>query len=82
MWSRLSSGRLKVCASLRRWLDEVRLYRRDQAGRIVKERDHLMDCTRYLLMSGMDRARVPRPVTRETSYTVYDGGGQTQSWMQ
>ncbi|MCG7598399.1 hypothetical protein MHM84_01205 [Halomonas sp. McH1-25] len=47
---RLSSGRLKVFSTLQHWLGEFRLYRRDEKGRIVKENDHLMDATRYLVM--------------------------------
>jgi len=56
VWGMLSGGRMKVFASLRNWLAEVRLYRRDERGHIVKERDHLMDATRYLVMSGLTRA--------------------------
>ncbi|HEU0283147.1 MAG TPA: terminase family protein, partial [Gallionella sp.] len=49
VWQRLSTGRLKVFESCRNWLSEYRLYRRDEKGRIVKENDHLMDDTRYLI---------------------------------
>lgn len=49
VWQRLSTGRLKVFASLNHWFGEYRLYRRDEKGRIVKENDHLQDCTRYLV---------------------------------
>jgi len=52
-WMALSSGKLKVFESLLPWFDEYRLYRRDEKGKIVKERDHLMDCTRYFMMSGI-----------------------------
>lgn len=48
MWSRLSSGRLKVFSSLQSFLGEIRLYRRDEKGQIVKKNDHLMDAARYL----------------------------------
>lgn len=48
VWNRLSTGRLKVFSSLSNWLTEFRLYRRDERGRVVKENDHEMDCTRYL----------------------------------
>ena len=47
---RLSSGRLKVFSTLQHWIAEYRLYRRDERGRVVKENDHLMDATRYLVM--------------------------------
>lgn len=53
VWSRLSTGRLKVFAGLQNWRTEFRLYRRDEKGKIVKENDHLMDATRYLIMTGL-----------------------------
>lgn len=62
VWERLSTGRLKVFATCRNWLAEYRLYRRDEAGRIVKKFDHLMDATRYLVRSGLPLATV-EPVT-------------------
>ncbi len=58
VWERMSTGRLKVFKSCRNWLDEYRIYRRDDKGRIVKERDHLMDATRYLVKTGLSLARV------------------------
>lgn len=58
IYRRLVGGRLKVFRTLPNWLSEARLYRRDEKGKIVKERDHLMDATRYLVMSGMARAQV------------------------
>jgi len=54
VWTRLSHGRLKVFRSLSNWLAEYRLYRRDEKGKVVKEMDHLMDCTRYLIMTMED----------------------------
>jgi len=57
MWQRLSAGRLKVMTHLKNWLKEVRMYRRDDKGRIVKKHDHLMDATRYMVMS-LDVARI------------------------
>lgn len=56
-WQRMSTGRLKVFKSLLNWASEYRQYRRDEKGRIVKQNDHLMDTTRYWVMSGMDLAR-------------------------
>jgi phage terminase large subunit-like protein len=69
---RLSSGRLKVFRSLAGWLGEFRLYRRDDDGRVVKKRDHLMDATRYLVMTGM-RAGKTRPGDARRQ-THADGG--------
>lgn len=57
VWQRLSSGRLKVFKNLENWFREYRLYRRNEDGRIVKSNDHLMDATRYLILSGLDEAR-------------------------
>lgn len=63
VWTRLSTGRLKVFSTLTNWRAEYRLYRRDEKGRVVKEHDHLMDTTRYLVMSGLDIAAFkPREV--------------------
>ncbi|MES9889517.1 MAG: terminase family protein [Candidatus Thiodiazotropha sp.] len=59
VYQALATGRLKVFRSLRNWLDEYRYYRRDESGRIVKERDHLMDCTRYLYNGGLRLAGLP-----------------------
>jgi hypothetical protein len=56
VFQRLATGRLKVMKHLTNWLSECRIYRRDDKGRIVKKDDHLMDATRYLMMSGMDVA--------------------------
>ena len=59
IYRRLTSGRLKVFRTCTSWLSEVRLYRRDEKGKIIKERDHLMDATRYLVMTGMARGETP-----------------------
>ena len=53
VWERLSTGRLKVFRTLQSWLGEYRLYRRDEKGAIVKKDDHLMDATRYFIVSGL-----------------------------
>ena len=61
VWMRLSGGKLKVFTSCQNWFAEFRLYRRDDSGQIVKENDHLMDATKYLILSGLDRATVKMP---------------------
>lgn len=66
VWERMSTGRLKVFKSCRNWIDEYRIYRRDDKGRIVKERDHLMDATRYLVKTGIQHARL-KPRERQTA---------------
>lgn len=45
--NRLSVGKLKVFSTCSNFLQEYRIYARDKDGRIIKKRDHLMDCLRY-----------------------------------
>ncbi len=60
VFSRLSTGRLKVFNTCVKWLDEFRKYRYDDKQRIVKEHDHLMDATRYAIMSGLKLSRAAK----------------------
>lgn len=79
VWQRLSTGRLKVFKSMTSWLSEFRLYRRDEKGRIVKQNDHAQDATRYLVMSGIARAKVkPVPKPKSSNYGL---GGNSSGWM-
>jgi len=66
VWQLLVSGQLKVMASCTNWFREFRSYHRDDkgSGKIVKRNDHLMDATRYLIVSGrsiMSIEQRPRP---------------------
>ena len=45
----MNSGRLKVFASLSRYLEERRLYRRNERDQIVQDRDNLQDAARCLV---------------------------------
>ena len=58
VWERLSTGRLKIAKSLGNLRRELRLYHRDERGRIVKANDHGVDAMRYLMLSGEQVARV------------------------
>ena len=62
MWERLSTGRLKIARSLGNLRRELRLYHRDERGRIVKANDHGVDAMRYLMLSGAQIACVEAPV--------------------
>jgi len=73
VWSRLSTGRLKVARHLVDFFDEYRLYRRDENGRIVKEHDHYMDALRYLVMTGL---KIAKPI-RQTVVR----GAEGRSWF-
>jgi phage terminase large subunit-like protein len=59
-WQLLSEGRIKVFSNLTNFLAEIRLYHRDEKGKIHKSFDHLMDAWRYAMM-GRDLAKVKKP---------------------
>lgn len=79
VWQRLSTGRLKVFRSCQNWLSEYRLYRRDEKGAVVKSNDHIMDATRYLVMSGIERAKVKQVEKSQVQQEYYNGS--TGGWM-
>jgi hypothetical protein len=68
VWERLSEGRLKVFSTLQNWLGEFRIYRRDGKGKVVKKGDHLMDASRYLLMSGLQHATTKPNLQQDEHY--------------
>lgn len=57
VWEWFSTGRLKIFTSCQKLLSEYRLYRRDERGNIVESPDHALDALRYLVMSGLERAK-------------------------
>lgn len=59
VWLRLSTGKLKVFSHLSRLASEYLIYRRDERGKIIKEKDHLMDCLRYGV-NNINRATIRR----------------------
>ena len=63
---------------MRNWLAEYRLYRRDENGKIVKAHDHLMDATRYLIKSGLDRSKV-QPINKITATIPNAGAGDSSA---
>jgi phage terminase large subunit-like protein len=80
-WQMMSSGKLKVFASLGHWRQEFRLYARDKDGKVIKVNDHLMDAKRYLVMSGLGlmqtKPAVHPPVDPTANYQRY---GES-AWM-
>jgi phage terminase large subunit-like protein len=62
VWQMLSAGKLKVFRTCGSWLSEYRYYQRDEEGKVIKKNDHLMDATRYLIVSGLSVMTVqPEP---------------------
>ncbi len=84
VWQLLATGQLKVFKSCAAWWDEFTLYRRDDKGKVVKEKDHLMDAMRYGIMSEQEVADVP--LSRKKTKEVKEMPGAYQSktgnnWM-
>jgi hypothetical protein len=80
-WERLSTGRLKVFATCQHTRNEMRLYRRDERGKVVKENDHAMDALRYWVMTGIDIARAPAPIEAKTEPRYRNSFGGDGAWM-
>jgi len=74
VWQMLSTGKLKIFSTLTNLLEEYRLYRRDEKGNVVKQKDHLMDAKRYLVVSGLALACTEPTVTHTAPY-------QPRGWM-
>lgn len=57
VYSRLTEGRLKIFRTCANLIKELRIYRRNERGKIVKENDHLCDALRYLCMTNMSHGQ-------------------------
>jgi terminase large subunit-like protein len=80
MWNRMSTGRLKVFRNLSNWLQEFRLYRRDEKGNVVKQFDHEMDASRYL-ESRISEFKCKKPQeVKQVEY--YDPRERELGWME
>jgi phage terminase large subunit-like protein len=77
----MHAGKLKVFNSLSNLYSELRVYRRDKDGRVVKERDHAMDAMRYLVMSGRDRMRTKPEPEYDLPRQTYSPGERSFAWM-
>jgi len=73
----MATGRLKAFPSLVKYLEERRLYRRDETNQIVKDRDHLQDATRCLLSGESLLRPKPRPISAKANHIPVGGN----SWM-
>ncbi len=82
VWIRLSTGRLKIFQSCKRWLDEFRVFARDENGQIIQEaKFHGMAATRYALLNTLSQWRPAKPRVQkplpEYSWPSLNG----QRWM-
>lgn len=88
VWQQLANGMLKVFKSCVQWFEEFQIYRRDQKGKVVKEKDHLMDSTRYGIMSEDEVSDLPISRRRKVLDEEFPGqskfrnsNNQEVAWM-
>lgn len=67
VWNLLSSGKIRIFSHLHNFAKEYVLYRRDEKGKIIKEKDHLMDVLRYGIVE-LHRAKSKHQLVRAPSY--------------
>lgn len=80
LYKRMTTGRLKVFRSMTQWLEEFRIYRRDEKGKIIKDFDHLMDTSRYLNNSIVS-VGIIRPENKAVQIPGA-GSGLTSGWAR
>ncbi len=80
--TRMAAGKLKIFQSCQNLLSELRLYRRDERGRVVKERDHLCDSMRYLCMElhNVIKTKV-ETVPEDREYLTPERSYASTGWM-
>lgn len=81
VWTMLVTGQLKVSERCFNFLREFRQYHRDDKGKgkIVKKHDHLMDCGRYMVVSGLNVMKL-RPVV-QLPYVPQRNDDGDRGWM-
>ena len=95
VYSRMISGRLKVFKTCQKWFQEKRMYRRGalsasgapgdddrKMAEIVKKNDHLMDSTRYLVRSGLARAKSKAASVTTINPAPIPSGYGKLGWMR
>jgi hypothetical protein len=83
VWTRLSTGRLKVFHSLRHWLDEFRVFARDSNGQVIQEaKFHGQAATRYLLLNRLGQWRPEKPRVQKPLPEYSWPSQNAQNWMQ
>jgi len=83
-WQLMANGQLKIFKSCIGWWDEFRIYRRDEKGKVVKDKDHLMDAMRYGIMTENEVSDVPisRRRKEKEEYPAQMAGKHTgNGWM-
>lgn len=65
---RMLSGRFKVFSTCQAFLEEKRLYHRNDKGQIVKERDDIISAVRYAYMMLRNAASMGATKTKQKPY--------------
>lgn len=60
-----AAGKLKIFSTCSKLLEELRMYHRDENGKIIKKNDHLVDAMRYAIVSGYDSGVSERDFAKE-----------------
>jgi len=76
---RMETGKLKIFSSLTKLMTELRMYSRDDNGKVKKGNDHLMDAMRYGVVTGIPLARVKHSTINKLKIPTQSSGG---SWMR
>ncbi|MGN6560752.1 MAG: terminase large subunit domain-containing protein [Candidatus Nitrosocosmicus sp.] len=74
---RMETDRLKIFSSLKKTLAELRMYIRDENGKVKKGDDHLLDALRYLIMSSLSIASVKPSVLKKQQIPIYNKNGSS-----
>lgn len=81
---RMQRGKLKIVKTLNKTLTEYRMYARNEDGLLKDGNDHLMDCMRYIVMSGLPLAKTRHLSQHESKNTFHSQLFKGQSgarWM-
>jgi phage terminase large subunit-like protein len=79
---RMQNGKLFIVNSLHKTLREYRMYARKE-GIIKDGNDHLMDCLRYLIMSGLPLAKTRDQLNAPWKVARFKPDGRNQgNWMR
>jgi phage terminase large subunit-like protein len=78
---RMQRGHVKIFKSLAKTLLELRMYARDDEGRIKDGNDHLMDAMRYVISSGLNIAAPKRRQEAALRDAYQNCRPSPQGWM-
>lgn len=76
----METGQLKIFSTCTKTLTELRMYSRDDKGKVIKGNDHLMDAMRYAVVSGLPIAKAKSSAMNK--YRIPTQGSLGGSWMR